>query len=139
MIQGIHHVALRCRDEENYKETLRFYRDLIGMKVKCSWGEGLYAATMLELNGDAMEIFAGGAASDRTGSVNHFAFWTDDPDACTEKVRNAGYPIISEPSDVNLRLTEPAGGVYPLRFAYCIGPVGELIEFFCERGVQEAV
>ena len=42
MIKGIHHVALR------------FYRDLIGVKVKCSWGEGHYAATMLELNGDAI-------------------------------------------------------------------------------------
>ena len=135
MIKGIHHVSLRCHNEENYKETLKFYEDIIGMKVMCSWGEGIYAATMLELNGDVMEIFATGAASAMTGSVNHFAFLTDDVDEATLKVRNAGYPIVSAPADVNMPLNEPEGAVYPMRFSYCIGPVGEMIEFFCEREV----
>lgn len=113
MIKGIHHVALRCRDIENYRETLAFYQNVIGMKVACSWGEGPYAAAMLELDGDVLEVFASGAASDRTGSVNHFAFLTDDPDTCAEKVREAGYPVISEPSDVNLWLNEPGGPSIP--------------------------
>ena len=130
-------MALRCHNEENYRETLKFYRDLLGMKVKCSWGEGPYAATMLELDGSMMEIFATGACSTRTGSINHFAFSTDDPDSCTEKVKKAGYPVISKPSDVTLLLSEPPNTYYPLRFSYCIGPVGEIIEFFCDGNLSK--
>ncbi len=51
MIKGLHHVALRCSNLDNYNETLDFYENIIGMKVKYSWGEGLYAATMMELKG----------------------------------------------------------------------------------------
>ncbi len=133
MIKGIHHIALRCHGPENYQRTLDFYENIIGMKVTCSWGYESGAASMLELNGDVLEIFASGAASYRTGSINHYAFLTDDPDGCIEKVREAGYPVITEPTDVDLLLNESGNRVYPLRFAYCVGPVGEIIEFFCER------
>lgn len=34
MIKGIHHVALRCSNIENYRETLDFYENLMGMKVR---------------------------------------------------------------------------------------------------------
>lgn len=134
MVKGIHHVALRCSNVENFKETLDFYENVIGMKEKYKWGEGSSSAAMLELNGDVLEIFAEGAVSNETGSVNHFAFLTDDPDDCIRRVKQAGYPVVSEPGNVDIPLEEPAGKVYPLRVAFCTGPVGEMIEFFCERG-----
>lgn len=89
---------------------------------------------MLELNGDIIEIFATGPASGRTGSINHFAFLKDTPDECVHKIQRSGYFVTSYPKDVNLPLNEPfKGTMYPLPVAFCIGPVGEEIEFYCER------
>jgi catechol 2,3-dioxygenase-like lactoylglutathione lyase family enzyme len=36
MLQGIHHVAYRCRDA---KETVEFYRDVLGMKYTIAFAE----------------------------------------------------------------------------------------------------
>ena len=44
-------------------------------------------------------------------------------------VREAGYRISVEPKDIIIQAKIP----YPARIAFCIGPVGEEIEFFCEK------
>lgn len=133
MIKGIHHVALHCSNIENYRETLDFYENLIGMKVRYSWGEGIYAATMLEINGDVIEIFSSGRSSGDIGAINHFCFETDDPIAAVKRVQEAGYPILVPPTNVKLPLTEPEKSVLTLTYAYCMGPVGEVIEFYKEN------
>jgi catechol 2,3-dioxygenase-like lactoylglutathione lyase family enzyme len=135
MITGIHHVSIKCGSAEDFKKTTAFYTEILGMKVLRSWGEGKDAGVMLTISGsDILEIFASGQESVGNGSVNHFAFYTDDPDKCIEKVRNAGYEITEEPDNVDLILKQPIpGNVYPLRVAFCTGPAGESIEFFSER------
>lgn len=133
MIKGIHHVALRCRDMKNYRDTLEFYQNIIGMKEKYSWGEGDFAATMLEINGDVIEIFSTGKALDETGTINHFCFETDDPAEETRKVLEAGYPVIVPPTNVILKLNNATGQHLLLTYAYCVGPVGEVIEFYKEH------
>ncbi len=45
------------------------------------------------------------------------------------KVKNAGYELFVEPND-NVIKSVPE---YPIRMAFCFGPSGEQIEFFCER------
>ncbi len=132
MIKGIHHVALRCIDMDNYRETLDFYENVIGMKVRYSWGDGDFAATMLELNGDVIEIFSTGRASGETGTINHFCFETDDPTESALKVLKAGYSVIVPPSNVRLRLNDSEKEYLSLTYAYCVGPVGEVIEFYKE-------
>ena len=44
-------------------------------------------------------------------------------------LRAAGYKITMEPTDIVIGSTPP----YPARIAFCIGPVGEELEFFCEK------
>ena len=46
-----------------------------------------------------------------------------------EAVRKAGYEITMEPTDNCI----PSNPPYPARIAFCIGPVGEEIEFFCVK------
>lgn len=135
MITGIHHVALKCSGSESFKKTVDFYTNVIGMKVKYSWGEGDDAGTMLTLNGtDVLEIFASGQEGTGNGSINHFAFYTDDPDECIARVKKAGYEITEEPYHVDISLNEPAKGQkYPLYVGFCKGPLGESIEFFSEQ------
>ena len=50
-------------------------------------------------------------------------------DQCVKAVREAGYAITVEPKDVTLATTPPS----PIRVAFCIGPVGEEIEFYQEK------
>ncbi len=133
MVKGIHHVALRCLNLDNYNQTLDFYVNVIGMNVKHSWGSGDFAATMLELNGGIIEIFSTGKASNEIGTINHFAFECDDVFESVKKVQEAGYQIIVPPTMVNLKLNKPSEMDFPLIYAYCVGPVGEIIEFYKEK------
>ncbi len=90
---------------------------------------------MLTLNGeDILELFAEGQEQVCNGSIHHFAFYTDDPDGCIAKIRAAGYEVTAEPENIDILLKQPEEGAqYPLRVAFCRGPLGECIEFFSER------
>ena len=63
------------------------------------------------------------------GVIRHFAFATDDVDACVESVKAAGYEVFIEPKDIKIAST-PA---FPARIAFCKGPLGEEIELFEEK------
>lgn len=129
LIKGTHHVALKCDSHEMFEEAIRFYTEILGLKVVRSWGAGEKAGIMLNTGNSLLEIFAAGRTADQTGTVNHYALATDDVDACVKAVREAGYLITKEPTDIDIQ----ASPVFSVRVAFCIGPVGEEIEFFCER------
>ena len=129
MIHGIHHVALKGRGEAEIEKTVAFYRDLLGMPIVRSWGKDAARGIMLDCGGGLLEIFANAADTPGEGALRHIAFATDDPDGCIAAVRRAGYPVIEEPHDITI----PAEVPFPARIAFCKGPVGEKIEFFCEK------
>ena len=82
---------------------------------------------MMLSTGDAMlEIFANGTDLPGQGALRHLAFAVENVDDCVNAVRAAGYEITIEPKDIVIASTPP----YPARIAFCIGPVGEEIEFF---------
>lgn len=83
---------------------------------------------MLWTGNSIIEIVCKGNEKKPSGSVDHFALTTDDVQACVDAVRAAGYTITVESGDVTIP-SEPA---FPLRRAFCVGPVGEEIEFFHE-------
>ncbi len=127
LVSGITHVAMKCVSEEEYEKAKHFYGEVIGLKKVREWPDGvLFGAE----NGN-VEIFRTGGVGPVLGALCHFAFLTDDADECVRTVRKAGYEIIREPSDVELK-SDP---VCPIRVAFCHGPLGEEIEFFQERGV----
>ena len=128
-VTGIHHIALKCCGVEEFEKTVCFYRDILGLRVVRSWGEGDGQAVMID-TGDAMfEIFAN--ADDRlgAGALRHLALAVEDTDVCVEAVREAGYQVTMEPNDIVI----PSNPPYPARIAFCVGPVGEELEFFCEK------
>ena len=45
------------------------------------------------------------------------------------KVKAAGYDLFIEPNNKDI-LSDP---VYPIRMAFCYGPLGEQVEFYMER------
>ena len=128
LTKAVHHIALKCKGMEQFEKTIHFYRDLLGMEVVRSWGEAPDCGIMLDIGGGSvMEIFSNAGEELGQGTIRHFALATDDVDACVAAVRAEGYAITVEPKDVNV------GGVLPARIAFCIGPVGEEVEFFCEK------
>ena len=125
LIKGVHHISIKTRGLQAFDRAVRFYRDILGMPVALSWGEGDGSAVMLDIgNGSMMEIFANGEDEPGQGAIRHFALATDDVDACVKAVSANGYEVFVEPKDVTL-------GTNPARIAFCRGPVGEEIEFFC--------
>ena len=123
-VTGIHHVAIKACGVEDYNKTVDFYHNILGMPIFRQWGEGLESGALVDTGAGMMEIFANGEDYPGQGSMRHIAFEVDDVDSYTEAARKAGYKITMEPNDIVI------AGDYPARIAFCIGPVGEEVEFF---------
>lgn len=131
MTKGVHHVAIKAKGLEAFEKTMHFYRDILGMEILHQWGEGENIGVMVDIGGGSvMEIFANASDEPGQGALRHIAFATDDVDGCVKKVEEAGYEITIRPKDIKFATVEP----YSARIAFCIGPVGEEIEFFHEVG-----
>ena len=128
-ITGIHHIALKARGTENYRQMFEFYHEILGLPIVRTWGEGEGSGAMLDTGAGMLEIFA--TAPDRLGegALRHIAFAVEDVDACIEAVRKAGYTVTMEPRDIVIASEPP----FPARIAFCTGPVGEDVEFFTEK------
>ena len=87
------------------------------------------AGFMFDTGAGLVEVFTDAEGQLPQGSIRHFALKTDDVDGCVKAVREAGYPITVEPKDIVI----PSQPEFPVRVAFCNGPVGEEIEFFQEK------
>ena len=125
MIKGIHHVAFKCETQEQYNEMIYFYHELLELPILRKWDTGIH----LDCFNSCIEIFLDGTKLAGEGCIRHFAFGTDHVDEIVEKVRDAGYKVIVEPKDVDMK-TDP---VFQIRIAFIEGPLHESIELFCEK------
>ena len=124
-ITGIHHVSLKCGTPEEFEKTKKFYLELLGLKIKREWPEGI----MIDAGNCLIEIFNNGDGVKDKGAVRHFAFSVDNVDNLVEKVEDAGYKIFLGPKDIVINSVPEL----PARIAFLTGPLGEEIEFFCEK------
>ena len=120
---------MKASSEEKYQEAIRFYSEVLGLPIVRSWEKGV----MIGTDHGVIEIFNNGTEELPQGVIRHFAFAVTDADACVEKVKAAGYTVFDGPRDVVISSTPP----YPVRVAFCYGPLGEEIEFFEERTAKE--
>lgn len=126
LICGTHHVALKPWCPEKFAETVHFYRDILGLETVREWGPDV--GCMLWTGNSILEIVCKGTGEKPSGSIDHFSLATQDVAACVAAVRAAGYPITVETGEVTL----PSDPPFSLRRAFCVGPMGEEIEFFTE-------
>jgi len=122
MINGIHHVSMKCKNDDEYAKVLRFYVEILKLSVikECD------TCILLDTGAGIIEIFRDGNESLEKGIIRHFAFAVNDVEACVNAVKNAGYEVFIEPKKVQI------GGdpEFPATIAFCAGPLGEDIEFF---------
>jgi len=161
LIKGLHHISMKTCNDEEYRRARSFYVDLLGLRIvkECE------ACLLLDTGSGIVEIFRNGveplpqgvlrkhdvcavapkAAHGRAatvGNLRHFAFAVDDVAACANLVEQAGYEVFVQPKSVNIGGDEkfPCGGglAFCRRHNACKGPLGEEIEFFCQKwGVKE--
>ena len=128
-IKGTHHINLKAENAQGFDKAVDFYTRVLGMDVVRSWGNAERGRNIMISTGDAMMEIGERAEPLPQGTIRHFALATDDVDTVVERVREAGYPITMEPRTIAL----PSQPPLPARIAFCIGPCGEEIEFFCEN------
>lgn len=125
LVKGIHHVSMKCSSTQEYDKTIDFYKNILGIPVVREWAAGI----MLDTGNGIVEIFNDGDGALDQGVIRHFAFATDDVDACVKAVKSAGYEVFIEPKNIEISSTP----VFHARIAFCKGPLGEEIELFQER------
>ncbi len=125
-INGIHHYMLNCNGCAEFEKAVAFYRDVLGLKVARTWGEGSDSGIMLDTGCGYVEIFANATACFSKGAIRHIALSTTDTDACFRAAVGAGCDVVDAPKDIVI----PSNPPYPARIAFIKGPVGEEIEFF---------
>lgn len=125
---GLHHIAIQARD---WDESLRFYRDLLGMDVVLEFGSEERRIILLDAgDGSHIELFEPTAKTAASGSeapndpLLHIALTTTDVPGVVERVRQAGYTITVEPKDVLI------AGKMNVTLAFFVGPSGEILELF---------
>lgn len=125
MIHGLHHISMKTSTDSEYAKVRAFYVDILRLRIvkECD------ACTLLDTGNGIIEIFRNGTGPMQQGVIRHLALAAADPDACIETVRAAGYEILVEPKDVQIG-GDPA---FPARIGFCIGPLGEQVEFFCQK------
>ena len=131
MINGIHHISMKCRPGEEFERARDFYLHVLGFSAVREWPEGI----MIDSGCGLLEIFSNGPGIKAKGAIRHIAFSTDDVDGIAAKVRAAGYEVFIEPNDIVIR-SEPA---FHARMAFCCGPLGEEIEFFQEQASEKPI
>ncbi len=125
MITGLHHISLKCGTQEEFEKAKDFYMNILGFKKVREWPEGI----MIGFGNGMLEIFSNGSGIKTKGALRHIAFATDNVDEMVDTVKKAGYEVFIEPNDIVIK-SEPE---FPVRMAFCYGPLGEEIEFFQER------
>lgn len=124
-IKGFHHTAIRS---SNFDTSVRFYTEVLGLKIKATWGEGSERAAMINAgDGNYVEIFERPAFESAENTILHFALRTDDCSGMTERVRAAGQPITMEPKELEI---DSSLGKVPVKISFFTGPDGEVVELF---------
>ena len=128
-IVGIHHIALKAKGEAAYARLIEFYNGILGMPIVREWDCNGGKAAMVDTGAGLLELFSTAPDELGMGALRPLAFAVEDTDACIEAVRAAGYTVTMEPTDIVIGSNPP----YPARIAFCIGAVGEEVEFFAEK------
>jgi glyoxylase I family protein len=110
---------MKCNNTE-IDNVYYFYRDILELDVCNEWDTGI----MIDTGSGIIEIFHNGEVSAK-GTIRHFALSVTDTISLTERVRNAGYDVITKPKGI-------CSSHLNAIISFVKGLIGEEIEFFQE-------
>jgi len=142
-IKAVSHVAVGVRNMEN---SLRFYRDVLGLRVRADLMEelppmdgkparkrrGVYLAwsegpTESFLVLDQQEHPHGQPAQVFQVGIHHFGFWVDDVDAIAKRAREAGFTLMTQPAAGDSKTYgEPPGK--KIKACFMLDPDGNVVQ-----------
>ena len=120
-VTGLQHIGIPTND---IKKSLEFYEKL-GFENIYQVKNGAETVAFLRYENLTLEIYENGAASERDGSVDHFALDTKHVEELYEKMKQEGYTMLT-PGINSLPFWEKE-----IKFFIIEGPNRERIEF-CE-------
>ena len=140
--KGLSHIALAVTEPQLYEKAIAFYERTLNMPLIRQWANPPKHITMLDMGNCMLEIILG-ATGKNEGAFPHIAFEVEKPDdvdfmlvAC----QAAGCKITRPACNLDKNEDIPGkergnaqGKPYRLRNGFCLGPVGETLEFFCQR------
>lgn len=123
-IESLHHISLKSTPEK-FPQVLHFYKDILGLEVFCQWSNGV----LLKTGDSYLEIFSNAETELSDGNIRHFALCVADVDQWAKKVAAEGFEVFMGPKDICF----DSNPQFKARVAFCKGPLGESVEFFCEN------
>ena len=69
MIQGIHHVSMKCENPDEIKRVKEFYLDVLGLQMRREWSDGF----MIDTGNGLIEVFTNGDGEHQKGIIRHIA------------------------------------------------------------------
>jgi catechol 2,3-dioxygenase-like lactoylglutathione lyase family enzyme len=123
-IVRLDHFNLAPRDS---KATVRFYEDVIGLKVGARPDFGIDGFWLYAGSQPVLHLLDNPKRPDGpTGRIDHVAFYATDLKGYLERIRNAGYPYLLQTVEVadmhQLFVTDPDGVTVEIGF-----PLGEAV------------
>ena len=125
MIRGIHHISMKCQNQDEYEKVKIFYTQILGLSIikECD------TCILMDTGNGIVEIFRNSTETLEKGIIRHFAFNADNIEALVKAVENAGYEVFIRPKRIYIG-NDPD---FPATIAFCKGPLNEDIELFCQE------
>ncbi|MGJ7913771.1 VOC family protein [Neobacillus sp. LXY-1] len=129
----VHHI---CIQTNNYEESLKFYRDILGFELIEEFPNfhNRYYNSWLKLGAFYMELQTGkldenlNYVNPKTQGINHFCIWVDDLVKEVQTIKQLGYDFILKNGEE----------IYQVENGYLcklIAPEGTIVELRDNRGI----
>ena len=69
LIEGIHHVCIKCSSQEQVAKVKEFYGDVLQMPMIRSWGEDKFEGCMFDTGAGVIEVIADATEDLPQGSI----------------------------------------------------------------------
>lgn len=138
-IKGINHINLRPTHEK-YDETIRFYCDVLGLKMTNFWHKDRNGFLSRNCfidggNGTTLEVCECETGTENAGIIQHLAFSVYDAKATLEMLKEKGYQMVTSSgaaTEKYLNEVKVGNPEMHLLLGFVKSPSGEIVEFVQE-------
>ncbi|MDD3625996.1 MAG: VOC family protein [bacterium] len=125
-ISGLHHISIKTT---NLQESIKFYTELLGLKLKYDWADDSGKAVLIDSgDGNYIELWFEEKSRSTESVLAHFALRVNSIESLVKRLRENNIEITMDVRGITIPSEKPLKA----KIAFCKGPSGESIEFFEE-------